>query len=306
MSIALERTTPPASSVPVTPLLAGFRRWLARHPQIGWVVRSTRAIIHFGPWRGFFRWAIRVLRPPRVVSDLTPSVLAHLDVASAVTALKRDGVFIAGVLPPALLARLRAVSDRLPRNAYTHMHEANDEVRALVYDPGVLTLLRAHFGSEPVLLECSAVVHEPGHERIVGPTSQRRFHFDYAGWQSLNMFVYLTDVDAESAPHEIAVGTHRSRTLRDAVRPSLLDDEAYRRFGAVIRTITGPAGTVFFEDTEAFHRRGAVGQRRVMLNILYASHRGLLSHGRLGMRYADYVRTAVPAASDAPPVVTPG
>jgi hypothetical protein len=65
----------------------------------------------------------------------------------------------------------------------------------------------------------------------VGPLSQQRFHFDYAGWHSLNLFVYLTDVDESSGAHEIAVGTHAGKAWRDVVQPSLDDDEAVKRFG---------------------------------------------------------------------------
>jgi hypothetical protein len=45
---------------------------------------------------------------------------------------------------------------------------------------------------------------------------------------------------------------------------------------------------MFFENTEAFHRRGVIGGRRVMLNVLFASHRGLLSHGRPGRPFSEY------------------
>jgi hypothetical protein len=290
MSTILGRALPPASATRHARVLAHSRTWLRRYPQLGTMVRSVRALIHFGPWRTCFRYAIRMLRPPCPASDGASPMLHDLDIAAATEALIRDGVYVAGVLPAPVLSRLRAVAHELPLNAYTHAHEANEDIRALVTDPGVLALLRAHFGSEPELLECSLVVHEPGPDRKVGPTSQCRFHFDYAGWQSLNMFVYLTDVDSESAPHAIAVGSHRSRTMRDAMRSSLDDDEAYRRFGSTIRTITGNAGTVFFEDTEAFHRRGAAGRRRVILNVVYSSHRGLLSHGRPGLRYAEHLR----------------
>jgi hypothetical protein len=46
---------------------------------------------------------------------------------------------------------------------------------------------------------------------------------------------------------------------------------------------------MFFEETVAFHRRVILMQRRVMLNILYASHRSWLSRGRLVPKYSDYV-----------------
>jgi len=136
--------------------------------------------------------------------------------------------------------------------------------------------------------------HQVGHAE--GPTkprsdSQRLFHFDYAGWHSLNLFIYLIEVGADSGAHQVVAGTHRSRKLWDAVRPSIPDDEITKRFGGNIRTITGPAGTMFFEDTAAFHRRLILKRRRVMLNILYASHRSWLSKGRLTPKYAEYLRS---------------
>lgn len=54
------------------------------------------------------------------------------------------------------------------------------------------------------------------------------------------------------------------------------------RYQNILHLLTGPAGTLFFENTEAYHRRRQGGERRVMLNLLYASHRSLLSHGRAG------------------------
>jgi hypothetical protein len=186
-----------------------------------------------------------------------------------------------------LLSRIRRVVDTLPVGAYTHFHLGNADVQALVHDPAILAVLRKHFGCEPELLECTLVVLEPREEAYrIG--SQRWFHFDFGGWHSLNLFVYLTDVDANTAAHEVASGTHRHRWLRDAVHSQITDEQAYARFGPQIRTITGAAGTMFFENTEAFHRRGVIGGRRVMLNVLFASHRGLLSHGRPGRPFSEF------------------
>jgi hypothetical protein len=68
------------------------------------------------------------------------------------------------------------------------------------------------------------------------------------------------------------------------------DEEIEARYPGRVRTITGPAGTMFFENTEAFHRRLMLKRRRVMVNVLYASHRSWASQGRLTPKYADYVR----------------
>ena len=134
------------------------------------------------------------------------------------------------------------------------------------------------------------VVHGVEDDSRAPLDGQRRFHFDYAGWQSLNLFMYLTDVEPDSGAHEVVVGTHRGRPLRDAVRPWVPDEEVVARFGDRIRTISGPAGTMFFENAETFHRRRIMKRRRAMLNVLWASHRGVLSHGRLAPRYSDYLK----------------
>lgn len=143
--------------------------------------------------------------------------------------------------------------------------------------------------AEPELLECNLVVahtEDPANRNIDG---QRLFHFDYAGWHSLNLFVFLTNVEEDSGAHQVVAGTHCSRNIWDAIRSSVPDYEIMARYGARVRTITGPAGTMFFEDTAAFHRRQIVKTRRVMLNILYASHRSWLSKGRLIPKYSDYL-----------------
>jgi len=158
------------------------------------------------------------------------------------------------------------------------MHEIDDDVHRIANDPSVKNVLRAYFNSEPELLESTLVVTDPRPHQPLA--LQNRFHFDFAGWQSLNVLVYLTDVSNQSSAHVIAKGSHRQIRVRDALRGTISDEEAMQRFGSLIQTITGPAGTVFIENTEAFHRRVRGSGRRVVLNLLYASHRGWFANGR--------------------------
>ena len=88
--------------------------------------------------------------------------------------------------------------------------------------------------------------------------AQRRFHFDYAGWHALNLFVYLAEVREVSGAHQVVAGTHYAHRMRDAIQPWIPDDEIMARYAGQVRTITGPARTMFFEDTAAFQRRLAV------------------------------------------------
>ena len=244
------------------------------------LTRAARALLHFGPWRSLPRRLIptlKIARPRR--ENGQPSLLGSLDANSVADEIRRNSFALVGVLPADFVARLREITDRLPVDHYELMHELDENVRLLVEDSGINAVLAAYMGCEPVLLESTL-----GVIRALPPNAeseaQNMFHFDYAGWQSLNVFVYLTDVTADSSHHVVIKGSHRHVKFGDAIRTHLPDDEALRRFPEAIETVLGPAGTVFIENTEAFHKRHRGTGRRVMLNLLYASHRNLLSHGR--------------------------
>ena len=259
--------------------LNSLRRRLAEWPTLSRILRAVRALIHFGPWQSLFRRLVGRLHArtaPRSSGDSTAFDLQDSDAIA--TQLQQESVAIIGVLPQDLLGRFRAITDRLPVGHYELMHEIDEDVRLISDDSSVKSVLRAYFNSEPVLLESTLVVTDPRPDQP--PALQNRFHFDFAGWQSLNVMVYLTDVSNQSSAHVIAKGSHRQIRVRDALRGTISDEEAMQRFGSLIQTITGPAGTVFIENTEAFHRRIRGSGRRVMLNLLYASHRGCFANGR--------------------------
>ncbi len=255
-----------------------LRHQLTKHNLIS-LVQAARALVHFGPWRVVPKKVIQQLRPPRQTCDGSSiSLLENLDATAITDELRQNSVAIAGVLPSDFVQRLRSVTDHLPCDHYQLMHLIDDDIRRLSEDPSVQNVLRAYLKAEPVLLESTLLVNLSYETN--GLNDQNSFHFDFAGWDSLNVFVYLTDVTIDSSPHTVAKGSHRDVSVRDALRGALSDDEALQRFGNTIQSITGPAGTVFFENTEAFHRRHPGNERRVMLNLLFASHRSYLSHGR--------------------------
>lgn len=271
-------------------LQARIRELLREAPVLTRVLQIGRAIVHSGPWRHVARKLIRRRKRPRheVASQNLRSL--QLNAPQLAQVLRADGVAMAGSLPPDMLSRVRAVTDNLPPGEYGEFDVVPD-IRALVQCADVLSVVRGYLGTEPELLECNLVVAHAEGSSKPRPDSQRLFHFDYAGWHSLNLFIYLTDVGEDSGAHQVVARTHRGRKIRDAMRSSIPDDEITKRFGGNIRTITGPAGTMFFEDTAAFHRRLILQRRRVMLNILYASHRSWLSKGRLTPKYSEYLRS---------------
>ncbi len=270
---------------------ARIRSALQSTPALTSTLQIGRAILHFGPWRHAIRELIRRARPPREAVATGTFCLLQLDIPQIVENLRADGMAMAGRLRPDELNRVRAVTDELPPGEYGDFHEEVPDIRVLLQSAAVLGVVRGYLRAEPELLECNLVVAHA--EKSVVPlkkTSQRFFHFDFAGWHSLNLFIYLTDVAEDSGAHQVIARTHFTRNMWDAIRPSVPDSEIYARYDGRVRTVTGPAGTMFFEDTSAFHRRKTHTRRRVMLNILYASHRSWLSKGRLTLKYSDYLR----------------
>lgn len=288
------------TTVAATCIQAKIRRALVAAPTLTRTLQSGRAVLHFGPWRHAARALIRLARPPQGEAVAESPLLLRIDTTKAVAALRADGIAMAGILPTCILNPLRAITDNLPCGEYGDFDDV-PEVRALTHCAAATNVARRYLQAEPALLECNLVVS--GTENPDAPPrkgSQRQFHFDYAGWHSLNLFIYLTDVAERSGAHQIVVGTHHGRNTWDAVRVAIPDQEINDRFPNRVRTITGPAGTVFFEDTSAFHRRKTHTQRRVMLNILYASHRGWLSKGRLTLKYSDFQRSHAAFGSNPP------
>lgn len=261
-------------------LLSALRRSPIKS-KLSSTLHILRQLIHFGPWRVVPNYLIRRLRPAVVLPhEYKTSLLNVVDSDALAMEVRKNSVAIAGVLPQDFVSRQRKVTDRLPYNEYKLVHQVDDDLRRLTEDPGIKCVLRAYLKCEPVLLEASLFVSMP--ERDIPDQDQNSFHFDYAGWESLSVFVYLTDVGERSSCHVVARGSHRDVGFLDILRGPLTAAEGQRKFGSAIERVMGPAGTVFFENTEAFHRRHKGNERRVMLCLLYASHRSLLSHGRAG------------------------
>lgn len=272
-------------------------RLLSRRLGLANTLHKLRQLIHFGPWRIIPIYLIRTLRKPLQESGnlREPSLLGAIDASSIADEIHNNSVAVAGVLPTEFVNDLRRITDNLPFNEYHLVHQVNASLLRLTEDSGIKSVLRAYLKCEPVLLEASLFVSRPEHN--LRDHEQHSFHFDYAGWQSLNVFVYLTDVTENSSYHIVARGSHRSISVQDILQGSLTAEEGTRRYGTAIQHIIGPAGTVFFENTEAFHRRHKGNERRVMLNLLYASHRSILSHGRASKRQINARNRAFEIAS---------
>jgi hypothetical protein len=131
---------------------------------------------------------------------------------------------------------------------------ASHAVQRLLADRSLLALAQRYLGTAPVhdLVAMWWSAPAPG-----GPSSAaaQLFHFDLDRLRFLKLFVYLTDVDDSTGPHQFVAGSHRHLPTEFRHDRRYDTDEVRAAFGdAAIRTIGGPRGTVFVADTRGLHR----------------------------------------------------
>lgn len=141
-------------------------------------------------------------------------------------------------------------------------------------DPLVLDVVSRHMRYAPVGVHIrmlrSFVVDAPLEERRKVQTVD--YHFDVHGYNFVYANFYLCDVDTETGAHEMVLGSHRDKPFRwllGSARKS--DEEIVSHYGmSRIKTILGPAGTGFVQDSSCYHRVLAPkAKERVMLHLRY-------------------------------------
>lgn len=226
----------------------------------------------------------------------------HIDPASASPEaleakkeLDEKGIyFLKDILPPNGAAKFRAEVKRLcvdfiddraesllftpfsaakaPKGArYAHYrpHEILqlDSVSNLVNSKHLHTIAELYLNAVPTISSVS-VWHSWANFMPIKNTAQM-FHQDRGDFRSVNLFLYLTDVNDENGPHAFYPASHKIRFLEESCRK--LPKEKQDIFWNIINQhryeadalaellgepliIKGPEGTGFLEDTNGLHR----------------------------------------------------
>lgn len=102
---------------------------------------------------------------------------------------------------------------------------------------------------------------------------QYGWHYDIDDHKFLKLFVYLSDVDENCGPHQIFDSSLPSRWFRICNR-RVSHEKLVDRYGAgAIRTMLGPQGTAFFEDTFLYHRGTNPLRKRCILQYEFGVSR---------------------------------
>ena len=141
--------------------------------------------------------------------------------------------------------------------AETHVAFFSNELAAnaphalrIANDPRILSAVEHVLGAKPTIGYMTAWWSLPHRGEA---EHAELYHRDYDDLRFIKLFVYLTDVDAESGPHAFVRGSHRSDQMLERVRFS--EDDVAAVFPEEDRlSLTGFAGSAFLENTFGLHR----------------------------------------------------
>lgn len=149
---------------------------------------------------------------------------------------------------------------------------ARPDLLRFTFDDTLIALARAYLGCEPAVTKAEMHWSTPAKDEPDSAAAQP-YHYDLDHLNSIKVFVYITQVDADRGPHCFVRGSHHFKPteLRRDGRLSDAGVEAcYERDD--LFELTGSRGTVIVEDTRGFHRAKALRTgERLLLTLEYSA-----------------------------------
>ena len=98
------------------------------------------------------------------------------------------------------------------------------------------------------------------------------FHYDIDDYRFLKYFMYLSEVDERSGPHEVIEGTHKGNDLYKFFNRRLSDSSTIHKKNPH-KTIVGKIGDSFFEDTFCYHRGKNPIKPRIIFGVVFRTNK---------------------------------
>jgi|GEM_PF-5109175 len=266
---------PPSSNDLLYKFLSALQAWLFWYPSFLKLLRAARFLLHESPWVKIEHGFNRLLSYPEMeTNDKRLFVCSRKD-SNRLRALHEQSYVYGPTLQSDVLTflqnRYASASARIYRNA----HLTDRLLFDITHHESIVSVVRDYFGFEPRLHSCNVTVETAG--SASEGVCEEDFHYDIVGAKSLNVFIYLSDIEKTSVPHVLIKGSHRNKRLSDICNGGIKREEAENRYGNAIATLIGDAGTTIFENREAFHRRCNIKNNgRVFVNILYTNGKSLI------------------------------
>ena len=152
------------------------------------------------------------------------------------------------------------------------------QIAALAFDPNLVAVAQSFLGAPPIHTQTACWWSKRYSEELEHiKTAAQRFHQDRDYIKFLKVFIYLTDVDEQSGPHEFIAGSNAdyalvsknkqrsSRRLSDEYLESIYPKDRFKKF-------TATRGSIILEDTSGFHKGNpVVDGHRLMLQLEFVS-----------------------------------
>ena len=144
----------------------------------------------------------------------------------------------------------------------------------LFNDPRLIDLVEEYLGCVPTLYSLNGWWSVPANRPEL--IYSQYFHRDIDDWRFVTLFLYLSDVDDATGPHQVITESHtldgmnallaKARAARREVGDfdpaasfvktmgAQLSQDCERLFGDAVFNAVGPAGTMFLVNTKALHR----------------------------------------------------
>ncbi len=134
----------------------------------------------------------------------------------------------------------------------------------VIADRSLLAIATRYLGTCPVQ-DLVAMWWSTSRDDGAASAAAQKFHFDLDRLRFLKVFVFLTDVDADTGPHVYVPGSHRDLPWELRVDGRHSDAEVTARLDRPPERISGPRGTIFLADTRGLHKGQPLrrGQRLV-------------------------------------------
>jgi len=141
-----------------------------------------------------------------------------------------------------------------------------EEIQNLALNIDTLRIAASYFNCKCVIDSVDVWWSFPS---VMNPFEAENFHRDRDSSEFLKWFVYLTDVDDFSGPHEYALSSLDSDIYTKGGR--YLDEQIYKYFKT--KKFYGLKGTNFLENTYGLHRGHKPQKKeRLLLQVRYSIH----------------------------------
>jgi hypothetical protein len=262
----------------------GLRSFLRKKRCILRFSQIIRSLLILGPYRNMFISYYKKYKTSSILEISNNSLFSDLDVDKSVDNIRKYGYSIYKYLPEEHINTILAYCKHNQLVKYYNPHNSCRAIHDIAYNANIVEVARKYLGVEPILWSTEMYWVFSNNDSI--PKNMKishhkeptlydfySFHYDAIDFSSLAVFIYLTDVDINCAPHIIIEGTHNNKKFSEILNIIIDDDVAEKRYGDKIKVIMGKRGTVFFEETSSYHKVLSCKKERLILKIDYVLRR---------------------------------